>query len=107
MIDTNNMRIEVMLIAKDSNADTTSVSTMIDLDTRKPGWEHGLVRTVSDQAHAGAHCLREQLLTDEAPSAFQPRAPATFEPTTVTRPPASFTPLAQLIPAAPHTLPTA
>ena len=97
------MRIEVMLIAKDSNADTTSVSTMIDLDTRKPGWEHGLVRTVSDQAHAGAHCLREQLLTDEVPTG----APDTFEPASFTRPPASFTPLAQLIPSASRALPTA
>ncbi len=104
------MRIEVMLIAKDANADTTSVSTMINLDTRKPGWEHGLVRTVSDQAHAGAHCLREQLLTDDAPSTFQSatldRASATFEPVTFTRPAASFTPLARLIPSATHALPT-
>ena len=86
------MRIEVMLIAKESTADTTSVSTMIDLDTRKPDWRDGLVQVVADHAVAGAERLREHIATDEVPAAFIPVA--------VERPAAGFTPLAELVPSA-------
>ena len=86
------MRIEVMLIAKESTADTTSVSTMIDFDTQKPGWESGLVETVTTRASAGAEQLRHHLLTDDRPDTFVPVVPS--------RPATGFVPLSQLLPSA-------
>lgn len=107
LITRHTMRIEIMLTAKDAGADTTSVSTTIDLDTQQSGWEHGLVQTVTAKASAGAERLREHLVTDEVPTtceliAFEPATfePATFQPMTFGRAPACFTPLATLVPAA-------
>ena len=87
------MRIEVMLIAKESAADTTSVSTMIDFDTQKPGWESGLVEAVTTKANAGAEQLRHHLLTDDD-------LPSTFTPVVPARPATGFVPLSQLLPTA-------
>jgi hypothetical protein len=83
------MRIELMITATQSAADTTSVSTTIELDTQRPGWEQTLVQAVTDQAYAGAERLREHLVTHEGPT-------PTRESTHAYR----FTPLASIVPSA-------
>ena len=80
------MVIEVLLVADDDNAGTTTVSTTISVNTSDPGWPARIVDTVTLQAQEGARRLRDQLAEQRA------------IPQNATE--AAFVPLAAVVPAA-------
>lgn len=81
------MTIEVLLVADDENAGTTTVSTSIAVNTTDPRWPARIVDEVTLQAQEGARRLRDQLAAERA------------IPTDL-RAAAAFVPLAALVPVA-------
>jgi hypothetical protein len=82
------MVIEVLLVADDEGAGTTSVSTTIAVDTGDPRWPARIVDAVTLQAQEGARRLRDQLAAERA-------IPADLTA-------AAFVPLAVVVPVADH-----
>jgi hypothetical protein len=80
------MIIEVLLVADDHTAGTTTVSTSIAVNTTDPRWRARIVDEVTLQAQEGARRLRDQLAAERA------------IPTDLAE--AGFMPLAALVPVA-------
>jgi hypothetical protein len=60
------MVIQVLLVAEDSEAGETSVTTSFAVDTADPRWPAWLVGTIASQAEEGARRLRDQLVVQQA-----------------------------------------
>jgi hypothetical protein len=58
--------IEVLLVAEDDEAGTTSVSTTLAVNTADPRWPARIVDAVTLRAQEGARQLRDQLAAERA-----------------------------------------
>ena len=60
------MVIQIQLVAGEEDAESVSVSTTIEVNTRDPRWPAWLVDAVTYQAQEGARRLRDQLVEQRA-----------------------------------------
>jgi hypothetical protein len=68
------MLIEVLLVASDTDADTVSVATQVEIDLADPRWSRGLVDAVAGRAEEGARHLRDALAAARPEPACEPGA---------------------------------